>query len=236
MSRRAKLALALGAAAVLAGVLILASVLATSDGTTTVIASGAKLPGAGQVAAELRGVPQERLTLGRADAPVTLVEYADLECPFCAQWAVNVFPELVRDYVRTGKLRLEWRGLAFIGPDSLTALRAVDAAALQNRLWNLAEIIYVNQGEENSGWVTEDFISAAARSVPGLDVEKLLQDRDSTFVSNTISSAAAEANAAGIDQTPSFQVGLTGERLRLLQFSNLDPQTFKDAVEEQLRR
>jgi protein-disulfide isomerase len=227
------LGLALAAAGVLAGALILASVLATREGKTEISAT---LPGAAEVAAELNGVPQRRLTLGRDDATVTLVEYADLQCPFCAQWSINVFPELVRDYVRTGKLRVEWRGLGFIGPDSLEALRAVDAAGLQDRLWHMVEIVYRNQGPENGGWVDDDFIRAAARSVPGLDVEKLMADRDSSFVSDTISRAAAEARAAGVNQTPSFQIGRTGGELRLMQFSNLEPQTFKDAVEEQLRR
>jgi protein-disulfide isomerase len=233
VSRQAKLGIALAAAGVLAGALILASVLATREGKTEFSST---LPGGAAVAAELDGVPQRRFTLGRDDAPVTLVEYADLQCPFCAQWAVDVFPELVRDYVRAGKLRLEWRGLAFIGPDSVEALRAVDAAALQNRLWHTFEIIYRNQGPENGGWVNDELIRAAARGIPGLDVEKLMADRDSSFVNDAISRAAAQARAAGVNRTPSFQIGRTGGELRLLEFSNLEPQTFKDAVEEQLRR
>jgi protein-disulfide isomerase len=138
--------------------------------------------------------------------------------------------------VRTGKLQIEWRGLAFIGPESLDALRAADAAALQNRLWHLVEIIFRNQGSENGGWVTDDFIRAAARGIPGLDVEKLMADRDSRFVSDAISRSAAEATARGVHTTPSFLIGRTGGELRLLQFSSLEPQPFKDAVEEQLRR
>jgi protein-disulfide isomerase len=236
VSRQAKLGLALGAAAVLAAALIAGSLVASREGGTKTFAAGSTLPAASEVVAELRGIPQRRLTLGRDDAPVTLVEYADLQCPFCARWAADVFPGLVRDYVRTGKLRLEWRGLAFIGPDSLEALRAVGAAALQNRLWHMVEIVYRNQGKENDGWVKDDFIRAAARSIPGLDVEKLMADRDSKFVGDAISRAAAEASAAGVDRTPSFQIGRTGGELSLMQLSKVDSQTFEDAVEEQLRR
>jgi protein-disulfide isomerase len=236
VTRRAKLVVVLGAAAVLAAALIVASVIVTRGGETKTVTTGSTLPGATEVVGELRGIPQRRLVLGRDNAPVTMVEYADLQCPFCAQWAVNVFPELVRDYVRTGKLRLEWRGLAFIGPESADALRAVDAAALQNRLWHLAEIIYLNQGDENSGWVTDDFIRAAARSIPGLDVDKLLANRDSAFVSDTMARATDQGRAAGVNQTPSFEIGRTGGKLELLQFSELKPEPFKSAVEEQLRR
>jgi protein-disulfide isomerase len=236
VSPLAKLGLALGGAALLAASLIVTSVLVTRDGGTKTIAFGATLPGAGEVVAELRGIPQQRFVLGRADAPVTLVEYADMQCPFCAQWAIEVFPELVRDYVRTGKLRIEWRGIAFIGQDSEDALRAVDAAALQNRLWHTAEIMFRNQGPENGGWVTDDFVRAAARSGPGLNVAKLLADRDSKFVADAMARANSQANEAGVDRTPSFQIGNTGAALRLMQVPNLQPQTFKDAVEEQLKR
>lgn len=220
----------------LAAALIVASVIVTREGGTKTVAPDSTLPGAAETSAELRGIPQRRFTLGREDAPVSMVEYADLQCPFCAQWAVDVFPILVSDYVRPGKLRLEFRGLAFIGPESVDALRAVDAAALQNRLWHMVEIVYRNQGPENGGWVTDDFIRAAARSIPGLDVDKLLADRDSAFVSDAIASANDQARAVGVDRTPSFQLGRTGGKLELMQFSNLEPETFKDAVEEQLRR
>jgi protein-disulfide isomerase len=236
VSQHAKLGVVLGGGAVLAAALIVVSVVLTRGGETKAVATGSTLPGAAEVVDELRGIPQRRFVLGREDAPVTMVEYADLQCPFCAQWAVEVFPELVRDYVRAGKLRLEWRGLAFIGPESRDALRAVDAAALQNRLWHMVEIIFRNQGPENGGWVTEDFIRAAARSIPGLDVDKLMADRDSAFVADALERATEQARAAGVDRTPTFQIGRTGGKLELLQFSELKPEPFKTAVEEQLRR
>ena len=93
-------------------------------------------PPAAELAGEaglLRGIPQQGTALGSPDAPVTLVEYADLQCPYCAQWARDAFPELVRDYVRTGRVRIVFRGLAFLGPDSDAALRAALAAGQQRR-------------------------------------------------------------------------------------------------------
>jgi protein-disulfide isomerase len=235
VGRRSKLILVLGGAALAAAPLIAASVIGTRGSDTKTVASGTTLPGAGEVAAELRGIPQHNLVLGRANAPVTLVEYADLQCPFCAAWTVNVLPELVRDYVRTGKLRLEWRGIAFIGPDSSKALRAVDAAGLQNRLWHTVEIVYRNQGSENSGWVSDDYVAAAARSARA-DVDKLLADMDSDAVSAAMTRAEEQARAAGVDRTPTFEIGRTGGKLERLQFTKLEPAEFKAAVEEQLRR
>ena len=104
---RALLLLAVGAAFLLGLALIAASSLAAEPD-----------PPAQQAAPTsplLEGIPQDGTALGRPDAPVTLVEYADLQCPYCAQWARGAFPRLVRDYVRTGKLRIEFRGLVLIG-------------------------------------------------------------------------------------------------------------------------
>jgi hypothetical protein len=93
----------------------------------------------------------------------------------------------------------------------------------------MAEMVFQNQGRENDGWVTDEFIRAAARSV-GLDAAKLLADRNSAFVANAI------AGAAGLTQAPSFELGQTGQELRGFEPSRLDLRTFKTAVEEQLHR
>ena len=114
-TRRRVAAVAVAAAAV-AVVLIGASLLSARDdgddgGATTAITGGA------DVEALLDGIPQSGTVLGEDDAAVTLVEYADLQCPFCAEWSLRTFPELVADYVRDGELRIEFRGLTFIGPE-----------------------------------------------------------------------------------------------------------------------
>ena len=77
------------------------------------------------------GIEQHGAALGSPKAPVTLVEYADLQCPYCAQWARDALPTLVEDYVKTGKLRIVFSGMAFIGADSDKALRTAIAAGEQ---------------------------------------------------------------------------------------------------------
>jgi protein-disulfide isomerase len=67
-------------------------------------------------------------------APATLTEFADLHCPFCADYARDVLPAVVDRYVRTGRLRLELQLLAFLGDDSLRGGRMAAAAARQDRL------------------------------------------------------------------------------------------------------
>jgi protein-disulfide isomerase len=101
-------------AAAVAGALVLASVLTARDDDSA--PSGAiTVAGAAESRALFAGVPQQGIALGRPNAAVTLVEFADLQCPFCAEWSRNALPELVRDYVRPGRVRIVFRGLAFNG-------------------------------------------------------------------------------------------------------------------------
>src|SRR3954466_13042367 len=95
------------------------------------------------------GISQHGAALGSPSAPLTLVEYADLQCPYCGQWSRKTLPVLVRRFVRRGTLRIVFRGLAFIGPDSLTALRTAVAAGRQDHLWDMVEGLYNHQGAEN---------------------------------------------------------------------------------------
>jgi protein-disulfide isomerase len=190
------------------------------------------------IARLLSGIPQEGTVLGKPSAPVTLVEYADLQCPYCALFATDTLPTLVTRYVRPGNLKIEFRGLAFLGPDSGTALRAVVAAGAQNRLWNVLDLLYRNQGSENSGWVTDDLVRSVGESVPGLDVERMLADRSSASTTASMQQSARQAEASMGSQvrTPTFEIGRSGSTLQLLNISSLDPGAFAPTIDALLGR
>jgi protein-disulfide isomerase len=134
---------------------------------------------------------------------------------------------LVDEYVRTGKVRIVFRGLAFLGPDSVRALRVTVAAGRQNRLWNVVEGLYSRQGVENSGWVTDVMLHEVAghRAVVG---------SSTPWVDRELTKAAAAAQAAGIAGTPAFQVGRTGGPLELVQVDSLGPDGLRPAIESAL--
>ena len=205
------------------------SLLASGDGEGGGATTGVELAGADETRALLQGIPQDGTAIGDPDAPVTLVEFADLQCPYCAQWATDAFPDLVRDYVRPGKLRIEFRGLAFIGPDSETAL----SAGAQGRLWHVVERLYQNQGPEYAGWVSDELLDAVATSA-AVDAGPWRDGFDSAAVDEGISSAAAQASTAGIDATPSFLVGPTGGTLVPVEVQSLDADALRPAIEQAL--
>jgi len=178
----------------------------------------------------LKGIPQSGLSLGSPKAPVTIVEFADLQCPFCAEYHQNVFPALVDRYVRTGKVRLELRLLRFLGPDSDRLARVAVAAAAQNRMWQFVGLAYDRQGRENSGYATDDFINRLARDAgltspdAGAAAERQVQGNERL------------AKTAGINSTPSFLIGETGGTLRQFQPSELTPGAFIPKIDQELGR
>jgi protein-disulfide isomerase len=229
--------IALGLAAALAAGLILASVLGSAEDEPPSVTPAGTVEGAGEIEQLLDGVPQNGVAVGDPDAPVTLVEFADLQCPFCAQWAGETFPVLVEDYVREGQLRIEFRPMAFIGEDSERGARAALAAGEQDRLWHVLELLYRAQGRENSGWLSDSLLDAVGASVDGLDGEALVAAAGGDEeLDAQIAESSAEASENGINSTPSFMLGRTGEELERIEVASLAPEGIRDQIEALLRR
>jgi protein-disulfide isomerase len=191
----------------------------------------ARLQGAAETTALFKGIPQQLNVLGRPSAPVTMIEFADLQCPFCRDYAVNALPALVDQYVRTGQAKLVFSGMHFLGPDSEKALRAVSAAGLQGRLWQFLDLLYKSQGPENAGWVTDALLRSVGASIPGFDTEKMLADMNSAAITNALALADRQAEKAGVNSTPTFFAGRTGATLEHLDVSALTADAFRPTLD-----
>jgi protein-disulfide isomerase len=170
------------------------------------------LPGAADVQAMYGGIPQKGLVLGKSSAPVRMVIFIDLQCPLCQQFELQSMPTIVDKYVRTGKVQVEVKPWAFIGPDSARGQAAMFAAAQQNKAFNFAQILYINQGTENTNWLTDDMVAQAAESIPGLNVHTLLNERKSGSVTTQVKAVAAAAQADKVSGTPTVFVGKTSAK------------------------
>ena len=189
---------AAGAVAVVA-VLVVVSIVVTGggdNGSTTTTGGSSAL---------FAGIPQQGTTLGAPSAPVTLVQFEDMQCPVCREYQEDGFSGVVDEYVRPGKVKLRFAGLAFLGSDSEKALSHVLAAGKQGKLWQYVDALYANQGAENSGWVTDELLERLAGDV-GLDWARLQQDAASTEVKREAQASAAEAAHLQVPGTPSFFV------------------------------
>ena len=136
---------------------------------------------------------------------MTLIQFEDLQCPICRRYQEEGFPGIVEEYVRPGKVKLRFVGLAFLGPDSEKALLYVLAAGEQGKLWQFADALYANQGEENSGWVTDELLERISGDL-GLDLRSSRQDADGAGGRQQANSMAAEARQRQVPGTPWFYV------------------------------
>jgi len=186
-----------------------------------------------EVIGRFAGIPQDGIALGAAGAPATLVEFADLQCPFCAVYARDVLPAVLERYVRPGTLRLELNVLAFLGEDSVRAGRMAAAAARQNRLWTFADAFYLDQGTENTGYVTDEFLRSAGGAA-GLDVGMALRQRGEPAAERQLESARQAADRLGVKSTPSFYVRSGSGAPRAVEPADLTPEAFIAALDEAL--
>lgn len=230
----------LGGAALLAAVVVVIVALSAGGGDDgkPVARQGEVIPGQIETNARFRDIPQRGIAVGDPSAPLTLVEFADLQCPFCRDYTTGVLPALVERYVRDGRLRMEFRNVSFIGNDSLRAAQMAGAAAMQDKLWQFVDLFYLNQGGENTGYVTDEFLRRIASAIRGLDVERALADRNLPAVQRALTEAQTEWQVAGFTGTPSFLLGPTGGRMSAVLGENEGPtvelmsQRIDDALEQ----
>ena len=160
----------------------------------------------GEVGKLLSGIPQSETRLGDPDAPVKVFEYGDLQCPYCKANAEQVTPQVIENAVRKGEASITFRQFIIIGPESVPAGEAALAAGAQGRAWNFIELFYRNQGEENSGYVTDEFIESIGRRSGIPDLAKWNKERKSRKYRKQLEAETKEAEKLGFGGTPSFAI------------------------------
>lgn len=185
------------------------------------------------------GIPQNGNVLGNPNAPVTLQYFGDLQCPICKEFTLGALPTIIQKWVRTGKVKIEYRSLETATREQ-EVFKLQQAAALaagkQKKMWNYLETFYREQGEESSGYVTESYLQGLAQQVPGLNLTKWTNDRAEPALTTQLATDAQAANSAGFTGTPSFLIGKTESTPSKLEYSSLtDPTTFNEAIEKLLK-
>jgi protein-disulfide isomerase len=183
--------------------LIVISQSGSSDGNKTPT-TRANVAGVAEVNSELQGLSQSGQALGDASAPVTLTEFGDPQCPVCKAFSQQIAPQLISSEVKTGKVKYTFQPYLIIGPDSKPAMKAALAAGEQGRFWNYLQLFYANQGEENSGYVTDEFLTSIAQAAGVSDIDKWNTSRNSTQWDSIISNGTTSAEGFGFNGTPSL--------------------------------
>lgn len=178
----------------------------------------------------LHGIPQSGVTLGDPNAPVELVEFADLQCPYCAAANTALLPPIIHKYVRTGQVKLTFRNLDFLGPDSVAAARAAASMAQQSHLWDFVDLFFENQGPEGSGYVTDAYVQKLMAAVPGVDAKRAMAERSDPAVSASVAQAQAEADRLDVKGAPAFFLVKPGHKPVPLAPASLLPDAFARAL------
>jgi protein-disulfide isomerase len=189
-----------------------------------------------EITALLGDIPQNGNVLGRPTAPITLQYVGDLQCPVCRSFTIGALPTIIQKWVRSGELEVEYRSLqtATREPEVFkTQQTAALAAGKQNKMWNFVETFYHEQQEEGTGYVTENYIQAIAKQVPGLSLSKWMSDRSDPALANQVASDEQTANNEGLNGTPAFLIGISGAAAsRLEPRSFTEPAPFNEAIEK----
>jgi protein-disulfide isomerase len=166
-----------------------------------------------EVKTELAGVPQSGSTMGKPGAPIEVVEYGDMSCPFCKDASLEVVPQLVAKYVRTGRVKMTFQPIAFINASSERGALGAEAAAQQDAMWPFITLLYRNQAPESQpDWLTDDLMRSAASQL-GLDESAWKSAYESDAVVADYQKSERRASADGVQGTPTFIVhGPKGSR------------------------
>ncbi|MGK2932970.1 MAG: DsbA family protein [Solirubrobacterales bacterium] len=198
--RRQNLAKIIGAVAFVAIVGIVIAIVAVSGG------SDSSSKDSSAVNEQLAGIPQNGMVLGDPDAKVTLIEYGDLQCPICKQYAEEILPDVIEGPIKDGTANFEFKNWAVLGEDSTLAAKANLAAGEQNLAWSFLENFYANQGLENTGYVTDDFLTDIAEKAGIEDIDKWNEDREKASLENVLLKIDGDATEQGFSGTPSFAI------------------------------
>lgn len=144
------------------------------------------------------------LAVGKKDAPVVLVEYADYQCSFCGRFTRETQPELIKKYVDAGTLRIEFRNFTVFGADSERAARASWAAGQQGRFWQLHDALYAKT--RKGAALAEDKLVDLARGSGVKDIDRFRADIKSADADKALKKDQDEGYQLGVQSTPSFLI------------------------------
>jgi len=171
------------------------------------------ITGAEEVQAQLEGVPQAGNVLGDPDAPVEIIEYADLACPACREASTTTIPEAIDQIVKAGDAKLVFRPIAFISRSSERGAFGAEAAGMQDAMWSFTELIYRNQGPEtDQDWLSDELMTEAVDKL-GLDVDQWTADYMGQESEQRFLATESQAQEDEVGVTPTFVIrGPNGEK------------------------
>ena len=141
--------------------------------------------------------------LGSDNAPITMIEFGDYQCFYCNQFYHTTEPDIVKNYIDTGKVRMVFKDFVIIGQDSVNAAHAAHCAQEQGKFWQYHDTLYNNWNGENTGWASSANLLSFAKSV-GLNATQFGQCMAQSRYISTVQGSLSNAKDLGLTGTPDF--------------------------------
>lgn len=148
--------------------------------------------------------PGDPAAIGSVDAPVVLTEWTDLRCPFCAQFGRETFPAIVQDYVDAGKVRVEFRDVAFFGEQSEQASVAAHAAGRQGLFAAYLDTVFRAAPESGHPDLPREKLLDFARTAQVPDLARFEADLDDPSLLQAVQQETVAAQRLGVTSVPFF--------------------------------
>ena len=142
---------------------------------------------------------------GDPNAPVTIIEFADFQCPYCGRFFAETKPQIDEQYMQSGKVRFAYFNFAFLGPESNWAAEAAECAADQDKFWEYHDKLYDSQSGENQGAFNKANLKKFAEEL-GLDTSAFNECLDSGKYTQLIQDESSMASSIGVRSTPTFLI------------------------------
>jgi protein-disulfide isomerase len=169
-----------------------------------------------EVTALLASIPQDGITLGSSEAPITLQMFGDLACPTVKLFVENYLPSIIGTWVRAGTLNLTYHSLETDTDDERTFFRqevAALAAGRQDRMWNFVLTAVREPGQAYTDYATNEFLTGIATQVPGLKREQWRDDLGDPRLMKRVALGVHFAHARDMSATPSFLIRFNGSEI-----------------------
>ncbi len=177
-----------------------------------------------------RRVQGDPTAMGRVDAPVVLIEYADFRCPFCGVYARDTLPKLVAEYVKSGQMRIEWRDFPVFGQESVDAAVAARAAGKQGKFWEFSAAVYADAPARGHVALPREKLIAIGKQIGVPDMAAYERDLTDPALLDLVNKDVAEGRSLGVNGTPTFLVNDTP-------LSGAQPiDVFRAAIDAQLKK
>jgi len=142
-------------------------------------------------------------TMGDPKARVHIIEYGDFQCPYCLQFWTETEPQLIKEYVNTGKVYFEYRSFPILGPESVWAAEGAYCAGDQNKFWEYHDTLFTNWTGENVGDFTQDKLIQYAKALD-LDMTEFESCLSKEKHKATVEHDQAQADSDGVHVTPTL--------------------------------